>query len=164
MSGKDWTEGKSMSRVSVVGLAGRVLYSLIFVMGALGHFSKGTIGFAAAQGVPLASIAVPLSGVLALLGGLSVALGYKAKWGAWLLVLFLLPVTVMMHNFWTVEDPMMAQMQQIMFLKNLSMLGGALLISSFGAGPLSLDARLGARSAPVGQAQAKQAETRESNR
>ena len=127
-------------------LLGRILYSLIFVMASFGHFSKGTIGYAAAQGVPLASIVVPLSGVMALLGGLSVVLGYKAKWGAWLLVLFLVPVTVMMHNFWAVNDPMMAQMQQAMFMKNLSMLGGALLISYFGAGPLSLDAWLGAGS------------------
>src|SRR5712692_5022633 len=123
-------------------LLGRILFSTIFVVASLGHFSKVEIGYAAAQGVPLASIAVPLSGVMALLGGLSVILGYKAKWGAWLLVLFLIPVTLTMHNFWAVKDPMMAQMQQAMFMKNLSMLGGALLISYFGAGPLSLDAWL----------------------
>jgi putative oxidoreductase len=128
-------------------LLGRVLYSLIFVMASLGHFSKGTIGYAAAQGVPLASVVVPLSGVMALLGGLSVVLGYKARWGALLLVLFLIPVTVIMHNFWVVKDPMMAQMQQVMFMKNLSILGGALLISYFGPGPLSLDAWLRDRSA-----------------
>lgn len=127
-------------------LLGRILYSLIFVMASLGHFSKGEIGYAAAQGVPFASIVVPLSGVMALLGGLSIVLGYKARWGAWLLVLFLVPVTLTMHNFWAVKDPMMAQMQQAMFMKNLSMLGGALLISHFGAGPLSLDAWLRAGS------------------
>lgn len=136
-----WTEGNSTSRSSGIAVAGRMLYSGIFIMASLGHFSKGTIGYAAAQGVPLASIAVPLSGVLALLGGLSVALGYKAKWGAWLLVLFLLPVTLMMHNFWAVGDPMMARIQKVMFVKNISLLGGALLIAHFGAGPLSLDAR-----------------------
>ncbi len=124
-----------------MALAGRILFSAIFIMSALGHFSKGTIAYAAAQRVPLASIAVPLSGVIALLGGLSVTLGYKARWGAWLLVVFLVPVTFLMHNFWAVKDPMMAQMQQIMFMKNVSMLGGALLISRFGAGALSLDAR-----------------------
>jgi putative oxidoreductase len=119
------------------------LFSLIFILGALGHFSKQTIGFAASQGVPLANLAVPLSGVLSLVGGLSVLLGYRAKLGAWLLVLFLLPVTVAMHQFWTVHDPVMAQMQQAMFMKNLSMLGAALFISQVGAGALSLDARRG---------------------
>ena len=73
------------------------------------------------------------------MGGLSVALGYKARYGAWLLVLFLVPVTIMLHNFWAVTDPMMSRMQQVMFMKNLTMIGGALLISYFGAGPLSLD-------------------------
>jgi putative oxidoreductase len=47
----------------------------------------------------------------------------------------------MMHNFWAVHDPMMAQIHMGMFMKNMSMLGGALVISQFGAGPFSLDAR-----------------------
>ena len=68
-------------------------------------------------------------------------LGHRAKLGAWLIVLFLIPVTLMLHKFWTVQDPMMAQIQMILFMKNVSMLGGALLISQFGAGPFSLDAR-----------------------
>ena len=127
-------------------LFGRILFSLIFVVTFTGHFSEQMIGYAAAQGVPLPWIAVPFSGVIALLGGLSVALGYKAKWGAWLLVLFLVPVTFMIHNFWAMQDQMMAQIHMAMFLKNLSMLGGALLISYFGTGPLSLDARVRDRS------------------
>jgi len=79
--------------------------------------------------------------VIAIAGGLSVALGYRAKLGAWLLVLFLVPVTLAMHNFWTVTDPMMRGMQMALFMKNVSMLGAALLIAYFGAGPVSLDAR-----------------------
>jgi putative oxidoreductase len=100
-----------------------------------------TIAFAASQGVPLASILVPVSGVLGIAGGLSILLGYRAKLGAWLIVLFLVPVTLMMHKFWTVTDPMMWQLQMILFMKNVSILGGVLLISQFGAGPFSLDAR-----------------------
>jgi putative oxidoreductase len=91
--------------------------------------------------VPLASIAVPLAGAIAIAGGLSILLGFRAKIGAWLLVLFLACVTPMLHNFWAVTDPMTRQMQMINFMKNLSMMGGALLISQFGAGPWSLDAR-----------------------
>jgi len=124
-----------------VVVLGRFLFVLIFVMAGANHFNKQSIGYAASQGVPLASIAVPLSGVLAIAGGLSILLGYHAKLGAWLIVLFLIPVTLMMHKFWTVSDPMMAQIQMILFMKNVSMLGGALLISQFGAGPFSLDAR-----------------------
>ena len=100
-----------------------------------------TIAYAASQGVPLASIAVPFSGLLALAGGLSILLGYRARIGAWLIVLFLVGVTPMLHNFWTVTDPMMYQMQMVMFMKNVSMLGGALVVSQLGSGPWSLDSR-----------------------
>jgi len=124
-----------------VVVLGRLLFALIFLVAGANHFNKQAIGYAASQGVPLASIAVPLSGVLAIGGGLSILLGYRAKLGAWLIVLFLIPVTLMMHKFWTVTDPMMTQIQMILFMKNVSMLGGALLISHFGAGPFSLDAR-----------------------
>ncbi|MGH7477154.1 MAG: DoxX family protein [Longimicrobiales bacterium] len=120
---------------------GRVLFAAIFLMTLLGHFSPQVIGFAAQQGVPLAGLLVPLSGVLAFAGGVSVALGYRAKLGAWALVVFLVPVTLLMHRFWAIEDPLMAQMDQAMFMKNLSMLGGALLLTHVGAGPVSLDAR-----------------------
>jgi len=133
-------ETKSFSRGAVVVL-GRLFFALIFLMAGANHFSKQAIGYAVSAGVPLASIAVPLSGVLSIAGGLSILLGYRAKLGGWLLVLFLVPVTLMMHKFWLVQDPMMSQIQMILFMKNISMLGGALLISQFGAGPFSLDAR-----------------------
>ena len=120
-------------------LLGRLFYSAIFIMAGPAHFTKGDIGYGASHGVPLASLVVPLSGVIALLGGLSILTGYKARYGAWLLVIFLVPVTVVMHNFWTITDPMAKAMQQIMFMKNLSMLGTALLIAHFGSGPLSVD-------------------------
>ena len=124
-----------------VVVLGRFFFALIFLLAGANHFNRQTIGYAASQGVPLASIAVPLSGVLAIAGGLSILLGYRAKLGAWLIVLFLIPLTLMMHKFWTVTDPIMAQIQMILFMKNVSMVGGALLISHFGAGPFSLDAR-----------------------
>jgi putative oxidoreductase len=133
-------EATSFWQGAVVVL-GRFLFALIFLMAGANHFNKQTIGYAASQGVPLAAIAVPLSGVLAIAGGLSILLGYRAKLGAWLIALFLVPVSLMMHKFWTVTDPMMAQIQMVLFMKNVSMLGGALLVSQFGAGPFSLDAR-----------------------
>lgn len=120
---------------------GRALFAAIFVMASFGHFARPAIAMAAAQGVPLASIAVPLSGVLSLLGGLSVLLGYRARLGAAMLIAFLVPVTFTMHRFWGVADPMMAQIQMVMFMKNLALIGAALLIAHFGAGPISLDAR-----------------------
>ena len=136
----DRTESRSVPQGAVV-LVGRFLFAAIFLMSSFGHFSNETIGYAASQGVPLAQIAVPVSGLIALAGGLSILVGYKAKIGAWLLVLFLVPVTFMMHRFWGISDQQAAQMQMIMFMKNISMLGGALLITQFGAGQVSLDSR-----------------------
>jgi putative oxidoreductase len=131
---------KAQSSVSApLVFVGRLLFVLIFLMSGFTHFAKQAIGFAASQGVPMASILVPLSGVIALLGGLSILLGYRAKLGAWLIAIFLIGVTPM-HKFWGIADPMMQQMQMVMFMKNLAMLGGALLITQFGSGPWSVDA------------------------
>lgn len=122
---------------------GRLLFSLIFILASFHHFSSGMVGYAANQGVPFAVILVPLSGLMILLGGVSILLGYKTKIGAALIILFLVGVTPVMHAFWTIADPMQAQIQQIMFLKNLSMLGGAFIIYHFGPGPFSFDEKSG---------------------
>ena len=119
--------------------SGRILFALIFVTAAPRHFTHEGIQHAADLGVPLAGLLVPISGVMALAGGLSVAFGYKTKWGAWLLVGFLVPVTFMMHAFWRLQDPSTVHVQQAMFAKNLSMLGAALLLAQFGGGPISFD-------------------------
>jgi putative oxidoreductase len=121
-------------------LAGRQLFSIVFIIASAGHFNPRTIAWAAGHSVPLPDVLVPLSGVIALVGGLSVLLGYRTRVGAWLLVIFLVPVTLMMHNFWAVWDPATSQIEMAMFMKNVTMVGGALVISYFGAGPLSLDA------------------------
>jgi putative oxidoreductase len=120
---------------------GRLFYSLIFVVAGFGHFTHQEIAYAAAQGIPIAGVLVPASGIMAIVGGLSILLGFHGKLGAWLLVLFLVPVTFAMHNFWAVKDPMMQQIQMAMFLKNFSMLGSALFFTQIGTGPLSLDSR-----------------------
>lgn len=135
--------------MKLIVLIGRILFAALFLMAAPNHFTNGAVQYAASQGVPLAAVLVPISGILALLGGLSLLLGLKANWGAWLLVLFLLPVTFFMHRFWTATDPSAAQLQQIMFMKNLAMVGASLLVAYFGSGPLSVDSWLAARHHPV---------------
>ena len=124
--------------MKILAPIGRILFSLIFILSSLNHFKASTAQYAASHGVPVPQVLVPLSGVLALLGGLSVLLGYKPRIGAWLLILFLIPVTLLMHNFWAVADPQMRQMQMINFMKNLSMLGGAFYIAYAGGGPFSV--------------------------
>ena len=71
----------------------RLFYSLIFVVAGFGHFSHQEIAYATSQGIPIASVLVPVSGIMAILGGLSILLGFHGKLGAWLLVLFLVPIT-----------------------------------------------------------------------
>ena len=117
----------------------RILFAAIFLAAAPRHFTGEGIAHAGELGVPLARLAVPLSGVLAILGALSVLVGYQARLGALALICFLVPVTLMMHAFWRVTDPVQVHFQQAMFMKNVSMLGGALLLLYFGAGPLSID-------------------------
>ena len=130
--------------MNALPLIGRVLFALIFVVAAPRHFSHEGIQHAADLGVPLASLLVPLSGLLAIAGAVSVATGYQARWGAWALVAFLVPVTLGMHAFWRLDDPVLRHVQQAMFAKNLSMMGGALFIAFFGSGPLSVHGDAGA--------------------
>src|ERR1700682_5339335 len=130
----------SLDAAAPIVFLGRLLFALIFLMSGPMHFSSQMIGYAASQGVPLASLTVPFSGLLAIVGGLSIVLGYRARIGACLIAVFLVGVTPL-HNFWAVADPMMHQMQFVLFMKNVAMLGGALLISQLGSGPWSLDGR-----------------------
>jgi putative oxidoreductase len=118
---------------------GRVLFTLIFVASVVSDFSSTTISEASAHGVPLATIAVPLAGIIALIGGVSIMLGYRARFGALLLLIFLVPVTLFMHKFWGVPDPQMAMLQKAEFMKNTSLIGACLLIMHYGSGPYSLD-------------------------
>lgn len=97
------------------------------------------IDHAASMGAPVPMLLVPIAGILSLLGGLSILLGYKARVGAWLLVIFLLPTAFVMHKYWQATDPFAVMMQHYCFWKNLSMLGAALMIAYFGSGPMSID-------------------------
>lgn len=133
-----WSQGKiNLWAVPI----GRFLYSLIFIMSGLNHFTSGSVGYAENQGIPIPDILVPISGIMALIGGFSVLLGYHTRIGAMVLLLFLIPVTILMHNFWSFTDPQMMQMQMIHFMKNLALIGTAILFAFYGAGPISLDHR-----------------------
>ena len=140
-SGRVTSEAASNVKPLVVA-AGRLFYVAIFLMSGLTHFTAGPIAYAAAAGVPFPSLAVPASGVLALAGALSILLGYRARIGAWLLVLFLVPVTLMMHNFWALSDPTERLNEMGRFLSNAALLGGTLMMFAVPKPwPYSLDLR-----------------------
>ncbi len=119
-------------------LLGRILFSLIFICVLPTHFTHKAISYGAAHGIPLPGLLMPLFGVIGLLGALSILLGYKSRIGSYFIIVALLPATFMMHKFWEMQDPMAAMVQKLLFLKNLSLLGAAFIISYFGTGPLSI--------------------------
>lgn len=116
--------------MNTVIIIGRILFAMAFVLFGINHLSKrkDMVGYAQMMKVPTPSLLVPLTGLMIIAGGLSIAFGFYARIGAILLVIFMVPTTFTMHQFWGVEDKQTAQMQMTMFLKNLSMLGGALII------------------------------------
>lgn len=115
--------------MDVVFLVGRVLFGLRFVRSGIGHLvnREAMVAYAEARrGLP-PRLMVPLAGVM-VLEGVSVIFGIWADLGALLIFVFLIPSAVLVHDFWTVEDPQMQQVERSQFMKNLSMAGGALII------------------------------------
>lgn len=109
---------------------GRIIIGLYWIYGAIAHFTqaKSMIPYAKMKGVPFAEIAVPGTGALLLIAGLSILTGIYPVIAVAALILFLVPVTVMMHNFWAVEDQMMKMNDMVMFTKNMALLGYTLVL------------------------------------
>lgn len=107
---------------------GRILFSIMFILGGVNHFAKleGMTGYAQHKGVPAAKLAVPASGAALLLGGLSVVLGVWADLGALVVSVLSVVLAVTMHGFWKETDAQAKQSETISFLKNISMAGGGL--------------------------------------
>jgi putative oxidoreductase len=123
-------------------VAGRVLLALMFV---LSGFSKlgniaGTAGYIASAGLPAATVLAVGAGLLELLAGLALVVGFKARWAALALGVFTLLATVLFHAYWSAPAEQQ-YVQQLMFMKNLAVAGGMFLVAALGAGPASLDAR-----------------------
>lgn len=113
-----------------VFLIGRVLYGGFFVLAGVNHFQNLAMmsGFTASKGVPSAKALVMLSGLLIFVGGLSVIVGWHVRIGLACIVLFLVPVTFTMHNFWVEKDMMQRINQLVNFQKNIALLGAALMM------------------------------------
>jgi putative oxidoreductase len=126
----------------VLSLVGRLLLALIFVLSGLMKIPGWTniAGYMASKGMAIVPILLAATITVEVLGGLSVALGLKARFGAAVLALYLIPVTLIFHDFWAAQG-MEQQMQLANFLKNLSIIGGLTLVVALGPGGLSLDER-----------------------
>ena len=127
---------------NTAALAGRIFLAVLFIVSGFGKITgyEGTAGYMAAKGLPLVNVLLPLTIAIELGGGVLLAIGYKARSVALLIFLFLIPVTFMFHAFWGI-DPKEAATQQINFLKNLSIMGGMLMVFAHGPGAYSLDKR-----------------------
>lgn len=117
--------------MSIIPIIGRVLFSILFIYNGWNHFAQysGLVDYAAMMGAPLPAVTVPLTGLMLILGGLSILTGIYHRIGSWLLAIFLILAAFIMHPFWTVEDPALASGEQLQFLKDLALAGGAILIS-----------------------------------
>ena len=149
-----------MTTSPIQGLAtvvGRTLLALIFLMSALGNkipqFSH-VAEMMAGQGVPAPQVMLAGAIVFLIVGSLSIILGFKARLGATLLLIFLVLATYYFHDFWTWSEDAtwvlnsnpeitmpVQQIEMISFMKNLALMGAMLIIAANGAGPMSLDQR-----------------------
>ena len=123
-------------------VVGRVLLALMFILAGWSKLTgiEGTAGYIASGGLPFATALAVIVGLLALVGGLAIAFGFQARWAALALGLFTLAASVLFHKFWAVPADQ-AFVQQLMFMKNLSVAGGLFTLAALGAGPVSVDAR-----------------------
>jgi len=125
-----------------LALAGRILLSLMFV---LAGFSKiggfaGTVGYMQSKGIPAAELLAGLTILLEIGGGLALMFGFMTRWAALALAVFTVIASLIFHNFWAVPEAQ-KMVQNLMFMKNLSIAGGLLVLAAIGPGGWSLDAR-----------------------
>ncbi|MFN2593864.1 MAG: DoxX family protein [Actinomycetota bacterium] len=119
--------------MEIVGLVARIMFSAMFVSSGINHITKRKYmaEYAGQMGVPAAAALVPLSGLMIFAGAAMVALGLFGDLGAVLIAAFLIPTALLMHPFWRFDDSQQRMQQQIHFMKNLTMAGGALALVAF---------------------------------
>ncbi|HYI00813.1 DoxX family protein [Hyalangium sp.] len=133
---------------------GRLLFSALFIFSGVNHFIQvdTMTPYAQSVGLPAARLAILGSGALLVVCGICVLLGAITRLSAALIALFLVAAALTMHRFWGLGDPQAAQAQLGHFMTNISLAGGALLITYFGPGPYSLHARRGGEAPRPGYA------------
>ncbi|MBI4082527.1 MAG: DoxX family protein [Candidatus Lambdaproteobacteria bacterium] len=119
---------------------GRILLSIIMLVGGFGKITgwAATAGYMQSKGIPIVPLFLVLALVIELVGGVALVLGFWARWAAAILFLYLIPVSLVMHNFWALEG-MDQQINMVMFLKNLAIMGGLAYVAAHGAGAWSLE-------------------------
>ena len=131
-----------MTAPAPVAALARVLLALMFVLAGFSKFGglAGTAGYIAGKGLPMPYLAAVVAATVEVVGGLALMIGYQTRIAALVLAVFTVFASIYFHNFWAVPADQ-AMVQQLMFMKNLSVTGGLLFVFALGAGPASLDAR-----------------------
>lgn len=117
--------------MGVIFLIGRILFSSLFIMsGAMNHLMdiEGSTQYAEMKGVPSPRISVIVSGIVILLGGIAILVGWQVGIASIVLFLFLLVTSFMMHDFWAIDDPQQQQTEMAQFMKNMVIAGGCLIL------------------------------------
>lgn len=119
----------------------RVLICLIFIQGALGKLLgwSGQAAYMAQHGIKPVAPLLAAATVIEVVGVLSLLVGYQARLIAFVMAMYLVVVSVLLHDFWSPSASMLAQTE---FLKNMAIVGGLLMITAYGPGTLSLEAFL----------------------
>lgn len=132
---------------SLITLSGRILLSVMFLISGLFKVAgySQMVGYATAVHLPVPGVAIAVAAVLELALGLAILAGFKTRVAAWVLFLYLIPVTFFFHNFWAVQGQAQ-QMQMVNFLKNVAIMGGLLVLAVNGSGAYSVDAALAKKS------------------
>lgn len=119
--------------MDVLVLVGRLLFALLFLVSAVGHLTKtrAMAGYTASRGVPFPVASTVASGLVMLVGSVSVAVGLWADIGALALAAFAFSAAVLMHRFWTEKEPQARQMDQVQFFKDTALGGAALVLFAF---------------------------------
>lgn len=122
-------------------VAGRILLALVFVISGVRKAMAvaATAGYFAKLGFPMPEVLAWLAVIIEVGGGVLLIIGWRTRWVAWLLALFVLIASFAAHRFWELPDPAQYNMQMVQFLKNLAIIGGLLYVAAFGAGSASAD-------------------------
>jgi len=125
-----------------LALLSRLLLAALFLPAGIGKITgfAGTAGYIASVGLPLPTLGAAVAIAVEVLGGLALIVGFGTRWAALVLALFTLAASFFFHNYWAVPAEQQF-MQQLLFMKNVGVVGGLLALAAFGAGVFSLDAR-----------------------
>ncbi len=125
-----------------LSLVGRLLLAALFLpagISKIGGFA-GTAGYIGSVGLPLPELGAAIAILVEIGGALALILGWGTRWAALALALFTVAASVLFHNFWAMPAEQV-MMQQLMFFKNIAVVGGLLVLAAFGPGAVSVDAR-----------------------